>query len=72
MCRGYATLENNGKMSSRTCLVKIEHETNGTVYEAPEIEDSETEVYSADTSFIMKDMMQGTFNESYGTGRSGI
>ena len=31
MCRGYATLENNGKMSSRTCLVKIEHETNGTV-----------------------------------------
>jgi len=71
MCRGYATLENNGKMSSRTCLVKIEHETNGTVYEAPEIEDSETEVYSADTSFIMKDMMQGTFNEAYGTGHAG-
>lgn len=71
MCRGYAALENNGKMSSRTCLVKIEHETNGTVYEAPEIEDSETEVYSADTSFIMKDMMQGTFNEAYGTGHAG-
>lgn len=71
MCRGYATLENNGKMSSRTCLVKIEHETNGTVYQAPELEDSETEVYSADTAFIMKDMMQGTFNESYGTGHAG-
>lgn len=71
MCRGYATLENNGKMSSRTCLVKIEHETNGTVYQAPDLEDSETEVYSADTAFIMKDMMQGTFNESYGTGHAG-
>lgn len=71
MCRGYATLENNGKMSSRTCLVRIEHETNGTVYEAPELEDSETEVYSADTAFIMKDMLQGTFQESYGTGHSG-
>ena len=71
MCRGYATLENNGKMSSRTCLVKIEHETNGTVYQAPELEDSETEVYSADTAFIMKDIMQGTFNESYGTGHAG-
>jgi penicillin-binding protein 1A len=70
MCRGYATLENNGKMSSRTCLIKIEHETDGTVYEAPELEDSETEVYSADTAFIMEDMMQGTFNESYGTAHS--
>lgn len=71
MCRGYAALENNGKMSSRTCLIRIEHETNGTVYEAPELEDSETEVYSADTAFIMKDMLQGTFQESYGTGHSG-
>lgn len=71
MCRGYATLQNNGKMSSRTCLTKIVHETNGTVYEAPELEDSETEIFSADTSFIMKDIMQGTFNEGYGTGHSG-
>lgn len=71
MCRGYATLENNGKMSARTCLVKIEHEMNGTIYQAPELEESETEVYSADTAFIMKDIMQGTFNEAYGTGRAG-
>lgn len=70
MCRGYATLENNGKMSSRTCLKKIVHETKGTVYNAPELEESETEVYSADTSFIMKDIMQGTFHEGYGTGHS--
>ncbi len=71
MCRGYATLENNGKMSSRTCLMRIEHETNGTIYEAPELEDSETEVYSADTAFIMKDIMQGTFQEGYATGHAG-
>lgn len=71
MCRGYATLENNGKMSSRTCLIRIEHETNGTVYQVPELEDSEKEVFSADTSFIMKDIMQGTFQEAYGTGHSG-
>ncbi|WP_051437698.1 transglycosylase domain-containing protein [Eubacterium xylanophilum] len=70
MCRAYATLENNGQMSSRTCITKMDHETQGNVYTAPEKEDSETEVYSADTSFIMKDMMQGTFNESYGTGHS--
>lgn len=70
MCRGYATLENNGKMSSRTCLMRIEHEINGTIYQAPELEDSEKQVFSADTSFIMKDIMQGTFNEGYGTGHS--
>lgn len=71
MCRGYATLKNSGKMSSRTCLLKIEHETTGTIYQAPELEDSETEVFSSDTSYIINDMLQGTFNEGYGTGRSG-
>ena len=70
MCRGYATLENNGQLSSRTCLVKIEHEMNGTIYEAPEKDESEAEVYSADTSYILKDMLQGTFAEGYGTGHS--
>lgn len=70
MCRAYATLENNGQMSSLTCLKKIDHETKGNLYEAPEKEESETEVFSADTSYIMKDMMQGTFADPYGTGRS--
>lgn len=70
MCRGYATLENNGQLSSRTCIKKIDHETKGTVYEAPEKEESEEEVYSADTSYILKDMMQGTFADGYGTARS--
>lgn len=70
MCRAYATLENEGQLSSRTCLKKIDHETKGTLYTAPEKPESESEVYSADTSYIMKDMLQGTFVEGYGTGRS--
>lgn len=70
MCRGYATLANDGKLSSRTCLIRIEHDTNGTVYTTPDLEDSETEVFSADTSFIMKDMLQGPIQESYGTGHA--
>lgn len=70
MCRGYATLENDGKLSSRTCLIKMEHDTNGVVYTAPELEESETEVFSADTSFIMKDMLQGPFADPSGTARS--
>lgn len=70
MCRAYATLENGGQLSSRTCLKKIDHETEGTLYTAPEKAESESEVYSADTAFIMKDMLQGTFAEGYGTGHS--
>lgn len=70
MCRGYATIANNGMLSSRTCLTKIEHDTHGTLYTAPELEESETEVYSADTSFILKDMLQGTFADGYGTAHS--
>lgn len=70
MCRGYATIANNGMMSSRTCLTKIEHDTKGTIFTAPELEESETEVFSADTSFIMQDMLQGPFNDSYGTAHS--
>lgn len=70
MCRGYATLENNGMLSSRTCLIRIDHETKGTVYTAPDLEDSETEVFSSDTSFIMKDLLQGPIADSYGTAHS--
>lgn len=70
MCRGYATIANDGQMSSRTCLRKVDHETNGTLYTAPEVEDSETEVFSADTAFIMKDMLQGPITEGSGTGHA--
>lgn len=70
MCRGYATIANNGKLSSRTCIKKIEHDTTGVVYMAPELEESETEVFSADTSFILKDMLQGPIADSYGTAHS--
>ncbi len=59
MCRGYATIANNGQMSSRTCLVKVDHETKGNIYTAPELDDSQTQVFSSDTAFIMQDLLQG-------------
>lgn len=70
MCRGYATIANDGQLSSRTCLRKVDHETEGTLYEAPEIHESEAEVFSADTAFIMKDMLQGPITEGSGTGHA--
>lgn len=68
MCRGYATIANNGQMSSRTCLVKVDHETKGNIYTAPELDDSQTQVFSSDTAFIMQDLLQGPITEGFGTG----
>ena len=65
MAKGYSTLANEGKYSDRTCIRKIEHGSDGTVYQnANEV----TEVYSKDTAWLMTDVLKGVFTESYGTG----
>lgn len=67
MAKGYATLENHGAYSDRTCIRKIVHDTEGTLYEEEDIKKTLTQVYSPDTAFIVTDMMQGVFKEEYGT-----
>ena len=64
MARGYATLANEGQYSSNTCISSIEYYTDGVIY----VPDGKTtEVYSKETAYILSDMMQGVFRESYGT-----
>lgn len=67
MAKGYATLANQGTYTDNTCLVRME-ENDTVVYSSDEAE--EKEVYTEDTAFILTDMMQGTFRESYGTAHS--
>ena len=67
MAKGYSTIENNGKYSERTCIRKIDFQDKGTVYEETAFEKTLQQVYSEDTAFMMRDMMQGTFEEEYGT-----
>jgi penicillin-binding protein 1A len=69
MAKGYSTLAMNGKYSDRNCLVKVTYRDED-VFTEKELEDTQTEVYTEDTAFIMQDMMQGVFNESYGTAHS--
>ena len=64
MARGYATLANEGQYSSNTCITSIEYYTDGVIYTPS---DETTEVYSKETAYILTDMMQGVFEESYGT-----
>jgi penicillin-binding protein 1A len=65
MARGYATLENGGRMSSKSCIVKITHSSDGTLYQGDE---DYTRVYSEDASYMMTDVLRDVFNGGTGTG----
>lgn len=67
MAKGYSTLANGGSYSDRTCIRKIEHVSDGTVYKNTE---EKTQVYSEDAAWLMTDVLKGVFTESYGTARS--
>lgn len=65
MARGYATLENSGKYSANSCILKLSSFADGTVFQAS----SKTEqVFNQDTSFILSDMLEGTFASKIGYG----
>lgn len=68
MAKGYATLANYGKYSSRTCIRKIERENKGVVYTD---EEEITQVYSEDTAFMMTDILKGVISQDYGTAKNG-
>ena len=65
MARAYAAIQNHGKYTNQTCLMKITHETEGVVYDGKE---KSVQVYSEDAAFMLTDSMQGVFKEEYGTG----
>lgn len=67
MAKGYATIAMNGQYYDRTCLKRVENDTDGTLYEMSNTKDKVTQVFSKDTAFEMQDMMQGTLREPYGT-----
>lgn len=68
MAKAYATLAMGGRYAIRTCLVKLESDTEGTLYEDKELKADE--VYTEDTAFMMTDAMQGVHKERYGTATS--
>ncbi|MCH5267368.1 MAG: transglycosylase domain-containing protein [Lachnospiraceae bacterium] len=67
MAKGYSALANNGSYSERTCIQKIEHVSEGTVYNS---NDDTTQVFTEDAAWMMTDVLKGVMNESYGTGHS--
>lgn len=65
MARGYAAIENGGQMRTGGCIRKLTSETEGQIYQYSSKQ--KVSVYNQDTAFMLTDMLQGTFNEDYGT-----
>ncbi|MCD8109317.1 MAG: penicillin-binding protein [Clostridiales bacterium] len=66
MAKGYAALANGGVYTDATCLRRVDTESGETIYDLS-ADAEETEVYLDDTAFILTDMMEGVFKETYGT-----
>lgn len=65
MARGYATLENGGSYSANSCILKLSSFAEGTVFQASS---KTARVFNQDTSFILSDMLEGTFASKIGYG----
>lgn len=65
MARGYATLANYGKYTGKTCILSLDHEKQGNIYNGEQ--EKEVEVFNQDAAFMLTDVLQGVINESFGT-----
>lgn len=67
MAKGFSTMANYGVYNDRTCIVKIQHEHDGEL--TKNRKPSTKQVYLEDTAFMITDILKGTMNSPYGTGR---
>ncbi len=67
MAKGFSTLANSGLYNDRTCILRIEHEHEGTL--TSRIPSITRQVYGSDSAFMLTDVLKGTFTSPYGTGR---
>lgn len=64
MAGGYACLQNEGVYRDPTCVKKLVSDVDNISMTR---DDEGVQVFTKDTAFIMTDMMEGVFRESYGT-----
>ena len=67
MAKAYSTIANNGSYSDRNCITKMVY-SGTTLYSGTE---KLTQVYTADTAYMLIDCMKGVLNKSYATGTAG-
>lgn len=64
MAKGYSVLANEGMYSYRTCIIDIISQYDGNVYR----EQPDESVFTADTAYMITDILKGTLSLPYGTG----
>lgn len=66
MASGYATLENDGKFRTPSCITEIEDYAGNPIYQN---DHAQTEVYEENAAREMVSVLEGVLEESWGTGR---
>ena len=67
MAKGYSTLANGGVFDEQTCLRSIIYEQTGE--ELMQVKPAQYRVYTEGTAYILTDVLKGTMDKPYGTGR---
>lgn len=66
MAKGFSTLANEGVYSDKTCITSIVAEKGGELYSGDE---EKTQVYEEDSAYMVTDILKGTMDVEYATGR---
>jgi penicillin-binding protein 1A len=70
IARGFHVIENGGVLEDKDCILMIEHEKDGVVYNNNVNKTEDVQVYTNDTAYIIADCLKGVVNDSGGTGSS--
>lgn len=67
MAKGYSTLANGGVYSEQTCLTSLIYDRTGEELFRDNVQT--TQVYTEGTAYLITDILKGTMDMPYGTGR---
>ncbi len=65
MAKGYSVLANAGMYSNNTCIIGITSQYEGEVYDSNQPDER---IFTADTAYMVTDVLKGTLDKPYGTG----
>lgn len=65
MAKGYSVLANKGMYSNRTCIVSLQSQYDGEIYNGNQADER---IFTEDTAYMITDVLKGTLDKPYGTG----
>ncbi|GLC79147.1 transglycosylase domain-containing protein [Lacrimispora brassicae] len=65
MAKGYSVLANKGMYSNKTCIVSLQSQYDGEIYNGNQADER---IFTEDTAYMITDVLKGTLEKSYGTG----